>query len=229
MIFTNKQKIISAASLFFLFSTQSNAAMIAQHQYAINKTDAVIVSLSNLQRGEAEKSDAICEKQGKRMVLLLATSSPIYPQTIPYASGCWYYQSGIVYVNAKTIKDGIEINQKYNASEFKTTNEFTKWKDYYLVSRNSKKIQYPPPGEDECKEIIKTHGFLSRGQFECGFKKYSSEMLNEAKICSEIIKGKEQESILRKGMELFDENLKIRGKEKLCMDMKKDFPNIYGE
>ena len=77
-----------------------------------------------------------------------------------------------------------------------------------------------------CVNIIKTHGFLSRAQFQCGFKYYSNEMMQEAKACSQTLPEKESMELLKFGMQSFDRNEMERGHIQLCEDILHSFPNI---
>lgn len=93
----------------------------------------------------------------------------------------------------------------------------------------NKELAPPTLDKTKCKETIKNHAFWSRGQFECGFEKYSNSVLAEARVCTKITSNSEQKALLKKGFDLFDDNARHRGKEALCADMRRDFPGIYGE
>jgi hypothetical protein len=82
------------------------------------------------------------------------------------------------------------------------------------------------PSDEVCVSIIKTHGFLSRAQFQCGFEYYSNEMIQEAKTCSETLPENEKRGLLKLGMQLFDRNEKERGHVQICEDILRDFPKI---
>lgn len=79
---------------------------------------------------------------------------------------------------------------------------------------------------DLCRRILKTHGMLSRAQFQCGFRYYGTEMFESAKECSSLFSDEEKKDILSYGMGIFDANEQERGRKKLCSDMLKDFPKI---
>ena len=76
-----------------------------------------------------------------------------------------------------------------------------------------------------CINIIKTHGFLSRAQFQCGFNNYSNEMIQSAKTCSQNLAKDQIEESLKSGMQTFDRNEKERGHNQMCQDILRDFPN----
>jgi hypothetical protein len=82
------------------------------------------------------------------------------------------------------------------------------------------------PSSKVCEDILKTHGFLSRAQFQCGYEYYSDEMMQEAKACSDTLTENERRELLKFGMQLFDRNEKERGHVQICDDILQDFPNI---
>jgi hypothetical protein len=82
------------------------------------------------------------------------------------------------------------------------------------------------PPDETCVSIIKSHGFLSRAQFQCRFEYYSNEMIQEAKTCSETLPENEKRGLLKLGMQLFDHNEKERGHVQICEDNLSDFPKI---
>jgi|SRR5271166_744120 len=74
--------------------------------------------------------------------------------------------------------------------------------------------QYLNPISDDvgkCTEILKTHGFLSRAQFQCDFREYSQNMINAAKECSRLFKPAKVKELLMSGMRTFDERESEKG------------------
>lgn len=81
--------------------------------------------------------------------------------------------------------------------------------------------------KETCKSIIKTHGMLTRGQFQCGFSQYNGEMTDSARECSSYFSEQEVTEIIKYGMELFDYNVEKRGSKKaMCNALLKEFPNV---
>lgn len=133
-------------------SFPAHAELIAFYQQALNKQDGIIVELSNLQRGLAQKEVSICEKQGMRMAFISATNVSISPETVPYASGCWHYSNGNVVISAETLRDRKTISLSFAAKRFTTTPEFSRWQDYI---KNSPFIRKPlTQKEQEALEVI---------------------------------------------------------------------------
>ena len=77
-----------------------------------------------------------------------------------------------------------------------------------------------------CSQIIKTNGFLSRAQFQCGFRYYSNEMLQAAKNCSQPLPEATTKELISSGMATFDRNEKERGRATICADVLQRFPNF---
>jgi len=78
----------------------------------------------------------------------------------------------------------------------------------------------------ECKRLLRAHGFLSRAQFQCDFREYSSEMLEAARSCAQRFSETAMQELIRGGMVLFDENEKEKGHKSLCEEILIKFPNI---
>jgi len=81
--------------------------------------------------------------------------------------------------------------------------------------------------ETQCESIVRSHGFLSRAQFQCGFDRYSQQMIESARQCSRELAPARQTELLRDGMALFDYNEKVRGnRPDLCRSVLEDFPTV---
>ena len=143
-------KTLCAGAL--LITNLAHADLIAQYVHAVNKQDGLIVELSDLQRPEAQKEPSTCEKQGKRMVFISATDTKMFPRTIPYASGCWFYSSSSIIITANTLRETRPVNLSYPAKEFQTTSSFSTWENF---SRNAPSIAKPVSKEaQEESEVI---------------------------------------------------------------------------
>jgi hypothetical protein len=80
--------------------------------------------------------------------------------------------------------------------------------------------------QSACPGILKTHGFLSRAQFQCKFQSYSRDMIDSASRCSKAMNDAEVKQLLRSGMDTFDRNEGERGHAALCRDILTDFPGV---
>lgn len=137
-----------------VFSNFAHAELVASYQQALNKQDGYIVQLSGLQRGTAQKEKSICEEKGMRMAFISVTNVMIFPRTISYAGGCWYYSNNSIVVSAKTLRENLDLNLSLPAKEFKTTPDFSSWKDY---ARYTTPIKKPLTKEEQAEaEIIAT-------------------------------------------------------------------------
>ena len=79
---------------------------------------------------------------------------------------------------------------------------------------------------ESCNSTLRTHGFLSRAQFQCGFRHYNEQMIEAARSCSDGRSENDIQAAMLGGMKLFDQNESERGHSKVCRDILKDFPNI---
>jgi len=113
-----------------VLTSPAHAELVATTFHAVTEQDMLIVELSDIQRPSAQKTPSTCERAGMRMVLISATSNAIFPRVMSYASGCWYYADGNVYIQARTVRDDKNFELSYAAAEFKTTKQFSNWLDY---------------------------------------------------------------------------------------------------
>lgn len=77
---------------------------------------------------------------------------------------------------------------------------------------------------DDCGQILRTHGFLSRAQFQCGFKDYDAALMASAKACSAETPPAEAKKALLSGMENFDSNERQAGHAKVCSYLESKYP-----
>jgi hypothetical protein len=75
-----------------------------------------------------------------------------------------------------------------------------------------------------CIQTIKTHGFLSRAQFQCRYTKYANSMMDAARLCYGKLSDADRKEALRAGMATFDLNEREKGHEALCQDILIKFP-----
>ena len=80
----------------------------------------------------------------------------------------------------------------------------------------------------DCEALMKSHGFASRAQFQCGFDRYSEDMLRQAKECGGYMSEARLQEKLTEGMKLFDRNEKERGHKQMCGDVLRTIPRIVG-
>jgi hypothetical protein len=81
----------------------------------------------------------------------------------------------------------------------------------------------------QCEGIIKAHGMLSRAQFQCGFGKYSNEMIQDARRCVAVVGDAAAKDLLREGMDTFDWNEQKRGHDEMCRSVLANFPGIIAK
>lgn len=98
-------------------------------------------------------------------------------------------------------------------------------KDAASNAPNLAQAASPEPKED-CKTLLRTHGFLSRAQFQCGYRSYSQSMLNSARACGPRMSEQDVKAALRAGMETFDRSESQRGHKSLCDEILRKFPNV---
>jgi hypothetical protein len=84
------------------------------------------------------------------------------------------------------------------------------------------------PNKQECRRIVETHGFLTRAQFQCGFRRYNKKMLAAAKTCSNYFNASELRHLIVSGMKTFDRNERGKGRRTLCAEVLKSFPKVVG-
>lgn len=85
------------------------------------------------------------------------------------------------------------------------------------------------PHDVDCTTFMKTHGFLSRAQFQCGFSHYSDKLMQTARACAKRLDKSMLNSLLMSGMETFDRNEKERGHDQICEAILNDFAGMVGE
>jgi hypothetical protein len=81
--------------------------------------------------------------------------------------------------------------------------------------------------DEDCSDLMKFRGFLTRAQAQCGYKFRSDSLLQKAKQCSIHTSQEKMEEITIEGMATFDRNEKERGHAKVCADVLKDFPDLF--
>lgn len=84
----------------------------------------------------------------------------------------------------------------------------------------------PAPAQSDCRQTIEAHGFLSRAQFQCGFRSYSREMLDMARVCGRTLGDETSQQLLRSGMEMYDFNEGKVGRQAMCRDVLQRFPGV---
>jgi hypothetical protein len=82
---------------------------------------------------------------------------------------------------------------------------------FLLLAVATARAQDQAPQEGSCDQTIETHGFLSRGQFQCGFRYYGGGMLEAARECSNHMPKAEARHWLESGMQRYDFNENKRG------------------
>lgn len=93
----------------------------------------------------------------------------------------------------------------------------------FLLGVAEAQTQKRAPQQGSCEQTIETHGFLSRGQFQCGFRYYSEDMLGAARACTRQMSDAEAKRWLKSGMEMYDLNEGKRGHEAMCASLLANF------
>jgi hypothetical protein len=83
-----------------------------------------------------------------------------------------------------------------------------------------------PLVNSDCERTMKSHGFLSRAQFQCGFDDYSADMMEKAKGCAQQIDKAAVSEALKEGASVFDANEQKQGHVQICGDILRDFSNV---
>jgi hypothetical protein len=83
--------------------------------------------------------------------------------------------------------------------------------------------------QNNCTNMIEAHGFLSRGQFQCGFSGYSQEMIEAARECTKGLQPGVVQRRLQSGMELFDRREQEQGHDAICGELLDRFPGILAK
>ncbi len=86
-----------------------------------------------------------------------------------------------------------------------------------LAPENGKSPSY-------CESLLATHGLLTRAQFQCGFNRYSNQLINAARTCYKELGEERAMEIIKFGMLEFDRNEGELGRKKLCSSLLQDFP-----
>jgi hypothetical protein len=123
-------------------------------------------------------------------------------------------------------KTGIECSAALRDGR-KLAASFSSDQDWKAIVGNLK-----TPGEvssaadDECADIVKFQGFLTRAQSQCGYKFRSDSFQQKAKQCASRTSQQQTDDINKAGMSSFDRNEQERGHAKVCADVLKDFSDI---
>ncbi len=76
-----------------------------------------------------------------------------------------------------------------------------------------------------CEQVVALHGFISRAQFTCNYRYYAKSLISDAAKCTKHEVGEKYSmEVIKFGMSQFDERRAEVGKEKLCKEVLKDFP-----
>ena len=84
----------------------------------------------------------------------------------------------------------------------------------------------PQSSSSNCPQIIKTHGFLSRAEIQCGFRYYNNKIFQAAKDCTQPLPEATVKKLISSGFETFDRNERSRGRAMVCADVLKELSNF---
>lgn len=159
----NNKNIFTA--ILLLMYPIAKADLVGVYLHEVDKTLVLDISLSNTTKAEVETGPSECEKKGMWRVFMQIAAAGYYPRMLPYASGCWYVKSNLIYIEAKTIEDNRFFSVRYPVEKFKTMPGFTTWGNFYkykpisikeaeirkqLEEENSIKLRQ----EEEYKELV---------------------------------------------------------------------------
>jgi hypothetical protein len=85
-------------------------------------------------------------------------------------------------------------------------------------------VELETVAREKCEMTLKMHGMLSRAQFQCGFRKYNTALIDKATSCAPAVGEENLKRLLRQGMSLFDQQEKERGRKVVCRSILADFP-----
>lgn len=80
----------------------------------------------------------------------------------------------------------------------------------------------------DCEKLLKTHGFLSRAQFQCGFAHYPESYIRQAQDCAAHLSEARMSEGLKAGIAVFDAREAEEGRKALCARVLKSFPDTFG-
>ena len=83
-----------------------------------------------------------------------------------------------------------------------------------------------PALAQDCGTMIRMHAFASRAQFQCGFREYNPNVIEQAKTCGSQMTESERKSNITTGMQMFDELAQKVGQREACSDVLRKLPNV---
>lgn len=118
----------------------------------------------------------------------------------------------------KCTQTSLRIAQELSLDAWKNRSRLDRWGNR---SNNGDLPPAPSQSRDSCAATIRTHGFMTRAQFQCGFRDYSTAMLKAAKDCAATMPPNESSALLKHGFENFDENERALGRTAICERLRK--------
>ena len=77
---------------------------------------------------------------------------------------------------------------------------------------------------DDCENLIKMDGLLSKARRECPFSYYNFRFQQSSQLCGEKTGETQWKKLFAQGASTFDGKAKSMGKSALCQKLAKDFP-----
>ena len=79
-------------------------------------------------------------------------------------------------------------------------------------------------GADDCENLIKMDGLLSKARRECPFSYYNFRFQQSSQLCGEKTGETQWKKLFAQGASTFDGKATSMGKSALCQKLAKDFP-----
>ena len=81
-----------------------------------------------------------------------------------------------------------------------------------------------PARADDCENLIKMDGLLSKARRECPFSYYNFRFQQSSQLCGEKTGETQWKKLFAQGASTFDGKASSMGKSALCQKLAKDFP-----
>jgi hypothetical protein len=81
-----------------------------------------------------------------------------------------------------------------------------------------------PARADDCENLVKMDGLLSKARRECPFSYYNFRFQQASQMCSEKTGEAQWKQLFSQGASAFDGKASSMGKSTLCAKLAKDFP-----
>lgn len=94
----------------------------------------------------------------------------------------------------------------------------------FALGLSSLLIDARPAHADDCENLVKMDGLLSKARRECPFSYYNFRFQQASQICGEKTGEAQWKKLFAQGVSTFDGKASSMGKSALCQKLVKDFP-----